>query len=45
MEKAWINGNIVTLDKAYRQCSAIYSKDGVIMALGSDEESVSLADK
>ena len=45
MEKAWINGNIVTLDKAYRQCSAIYSKDGVIMALGSDEEIVSLAEK
>ncbi|MGN0711575.1 MAG: amidohydrolase [Anaerovoracaceae bacterium] len=45
MEKAWINGNIFTLDKAYGHCSAIYSKDGVIMALGTDKEIVNLAEK
>ncbi len=34
----WYNGNFYTQDRAYPSCTAIYVRDGIIMAMGSDEE-------
>ena len=38
----WYNGKFYTQDKAYPSCSAVYCRNGVIMAMGSDEEILSL---
>lgn len=45
MERLLYNGNIWTGDRAYPTCSAIHIKDGVILALGSDEELATLLEK
>ena len=41
MDRIWINGHFYTEDKAYPACSALYARNGVIMAMGTDEEVLS----
>ena len=43
MDKVWINGNFYTCDVAYPACSAMYARDGVIVAMGDDERILALA--
>lgn len=38
----WYNGKFYTQDAAYPSCSAVYCRDGVIMAMGTDQEILSL---
>ncbi len=42
METILYNGVFYTLDEAYQSCSAMAIKNGVIIALGSDEEILQL---
>lgn len=44
MDTIFYNGKIYTQDKAYPECSALAVKKGVIMAMGTDEEVLKLAD-
>ena len=43
MDTIFYNGTIYTQDQAYPACSAIAVKNGVIAALGSDQEMLALA--
>lgn len=45
MDRIWVNGHFNTGDKAYPACSAMYAKNGVIMAMGTDEEILALAEE
>ncbi len=38
----WYNGKFYTQDKAYPSCSAVYCRNGIIMAMGNDDEILSL---
>lgn len=43
MNTVFYNGNFYTQDRAYPRCSALAVKNGIIAALGSDEEILALA--
>lgn len=43
MDTIFFNGNIYTQDRAYPRCSALAVKDGIITALGGDDEVMALA--
>ncbi|MBQ8588963.1 MAG: amidohydrolase [Firmicutes bacterium] len=43
MDTIFYNGTIRTLDKAFPEVSAIAVKDGVVIAVGSDEEMLAMA--
>lgn len=45
MDTVFYNGNIYTQDRAYPKCSALAVKNGVIIALGGDEEILKMADE
>lgn len=45
MDTIFYNGVIKTLDQAYPQVSAMAVKDGIIIALGSDDEMLALAEE
>jgi len=42
MDTIWTNGKFITGDVSYPECQALYSKNGVIMAMGSDDEILAL---
>ena len=44
MDTIFYNGTIYTQDAAYPSCSAAAIKNGIITALGTDEEVLALAD-
>ena len=44
MDTILYNGKIYTQDKAYPHCSAIAIKNGVIAAMGNDDEILALSD-
>lgn len=41
-DSIWYNGDFYTQDPAYPSCSAIYVRNGIIMAMGSNEEILSI---
>ncbi len=41
-DSIWYNGDFYTQDLAYPSCSAIYVRNGIIMAMGSNEEILSI---
>ncbi len=42
MDRIWFNGNFYTEDQAYPECTALYVRNGIIMAMGTDSEILAL---